>query len=109
MKIKAKTKGYIKKNGKWRARRSTITAEIGGLTPNTSGTNYFDCVDGKTLLVTKTKRRRKVKVKLVSTTQITNIGTPRRFNITVEDNKIYSTHKQGTLIVTKDYYGMPNN
>ncbi|WP_395054064.1 hypothetical protein [Flavobacterium sp.] len=105
----ARTKGYVKRNNKWRVRRSTITAEIGGLTLGTQGANYFDCIDLKTLLVTKTKRRRKVKVKFVSTNAITQVGTPRYFNITVQDNLLYSSHKQGNLLVTRDYFDMPNN
>jgi hypothetical protein len=108
-KIKAKTKGYKKKNGRWRNKRTTIFAGINGLTPTNPGLFFIDCNQPVDLIKYKEKRRKKVKVKYLSTNQIAAIGTPSTFNANIQDNKLYSQHKQGALQVNRDYYDMSNN
>lgn len=108
-KVKAKTKGYIYKRGRWRARRSMITAGIDGAVVRNSGQLFTDCGNVRTVLEEKTKRRRKVKVKVLSGTYIAPVGTPARFNNSVQDNLLFSLHQQGGLLINKDFYDMPVN
>jgi hypothetical protein len=108
-KVKAKTQGYKKKNGKWKRRRLWIAAGINGQTQQASGLRYIDCVSQNELLQHKEKRRRKVKVKATTTTYIPIVGVPQRYNNALQDNKLYSYHKRGNLIVNKDFYDMPEN
>lgn len=106
-KMKAKTKGYKKKNGKWKARRLWIAAGINGATQPEQGLRYIDCASENSVHKFKEKRRRRVKVKTTTTTYIPVAGTPQRFNNALQDNKIFSYHKKGNLIVNKDFYDMP--
>jgi hypothetical protein len=108
-KIIAKTKGYKKRsNGGWKNARTLITAQVGGQTLGSVGEFYTDCMQENTINKDKTKRRRKVKVKIKSITYIPIVGTPARFNNSVEDNKLYSHHKQGALLESKDFYDLQN-
>lgn len=106
-KMKAITKGYKKKNGKWKARRLWIAAGINGATQPEQGLRYIDCASENSVHKFKEKRRRRVKVKTTTTTYIPVAGTPQRFNNALQDNKIFSYHKKGNLIVNKDFYDMP--
>lgn len=108
-KVKSKTKGYKKKNGKWRARRLWIAVGINGQSQSNSGQRYIDCVEENNLHKFKEKRRRRVKVKATTSTYIPIVGVPQRYNNALQDNKLYSYHKKGNLNVNKDFYDMPNN
>jgi hypothetical protein len=79
-KVKAKTKGYKKKNGKWKARRLWIAVGINGETQEESGLSFVDCVYENELHKYKEKRRRRVKVKVTTTNYIPIVGTPQRYN-----------------------------
>lgn len=106
-KVKAKTKGYKRKNGRWKARRLWIAAGINGQSQPDQGLRYIDCAYENGVHKYKEKRRRRVKVKTTTTTYIPVAGTPQRFNNALQDNRIYSYHKKGSLIVNKDFYDMP--
>ena len=106
-KVKAKTKGYKKKNGRWKARRLWIAAGINGQSQLDDGFRYIDCALANKVHKYKEKRRRRVKVKTTTTTYIPVAGTPQRFNNALQDNGIYSYHKRGNLIINKDFYDMP--
>ena len=105
--MKVKTKGYKKKNGKWKARRLWIAAGINGVIQLEHGLLYIDCASENKVHKFKEKRRRRVKVKTTTTTYIPIAGTPQRFNNALQDDKIFSYHKKGNLIVNKDFYDMP--
>ena len=106
-KVKAKTKGYKKKNGKWKARRLWIAAGINGQSQSDQGLRYIDCAIENRVHKYKEKRRRHVKVKTTTTTYIPVAGTPQRFNNALQDDRINSYHKKGSVIVNKDFYDMP--
>lgn len=106
-KVKAKTKGYRKKNGKWKAKRLWIAVGINGQNQPEAGLRFIDCAQQNELHKYKEKRRRKVKVKETSTTYIPIQGVPQRYNNALQDNKLFSFHKKGNLIVNKDFYDMP--
>ncbi|THD30961.1 hypothetical protein [uncultured Flavobacterium sp.] len=108
-KVIAITKGYKKKNGKWRSRRMLIAAGINGLGQNIPGLTYVDCIEERSIRLFEEKKKRKIRVVAKSTTNIAPIGTPRRYNFSLQDNKLFSYHKRGNLIVNKDYYDMPGN
>lgn len=108
-KVKAKTKGYRKKNGKWKAKRLWIAAGINGVNQPNNGATFVDCVQIIEIHKFKEKRRRNVKVKSTTSTYIPIVGTPQRYNNALQDNKLYSYHKKGYLTVNKDFYDMPNN
>lgn len=102
-KIKAKTKGYKKKKGKWKARRTFITAGINAQIIVNPGICLIKCGQENTELKNKEKRRRKVKVKH-SIPQYIGIDPDRKW-LTVKNNAVYGLHKQGqTLIVNLDFY-----
>jgi hypothetical protein len=108
--IVSKTNGYKKKkNGGWKRARLLIAAGINGQIPNVPGSAYIDCIEENNPRHFKEQRRRKVKVVVKSTTNIAPVGTPRRYNFSLQDNKLFSYHKRGNLIVNKDYYDMPGN
>lgn len=106
-KIKAKTKGYRKKNGKWRGRRTWITAGIGGVVVGQPG-NAFDACQSELDPTYKVKERRRRRVK-VKTTINPFVGVlPTLHYFSVKDNKLYSLHKQGqVLIINADFHDMP--
>lgn len=106
-KVKAKTKGYKKKNGGWKARRLWIAAGINGQSQTEAGLSFVDCVYQNELHKYKEKRRRRVKVKVTTTTYIPIVGTPQRYNNALQDDKLFSYHKRGNLIINKDFYDMP--
>lgn len=106
-KVKAKTKGYRRKNGRWRAKRLWIAAGINGQNQIDQGSRFIDCVEENKDHKYKEKCRRRVKVKLNSTTYIPQVGTPQRFNNALQNDKLFSYHKKGSLIVNKDFYDMP--
>lgn len=108
-KVKAKTKGYKKKNGKWKGTRRWIAAGINGQTQQVAGLRFIDCAQEDEVHKYKEKRRRRVKVKVTSSTYIPVVGIPQRYNNALQDNKLFSYHKRGNLIVNKDFYDMPNN
>jgi hypothetical protein len=108
-KIKVKTKGYKWKNGKWRNRRTWVAAGINDINIINPGYRYIDCDFEDPIYKFKEKRRRKAKVKSTTTTYIAPIGIPQRNNNELQDNKLYSYHKQGLLIVNKDFHDMPEN
>lgn len=108
-KIKVKTKGYKWKNGKWRNRRTWVAAGINAEISSNHGLRYIDCIHESEIYKFKEKRRRKAKVKSTTTTYIAVIGVPQRNNNELQDNKLYSYHKQGVIIVNKDFYDMPEN
>lgn len=102
-KIKAKTKGYKKKNGKWRARRTWITAGINAQINSNPGDCFIKCGQDIDVLKHKEKRRRRVKVKH-SIPQYVGIDPERRW-LTIKNNSVYALHKQGqVLIVNHDFY-----
>lgn len=106
--LKARTKGYKRKsNGGWKGTRSLITAAIYGMQPNTAGAAFIDCNQEKVVLEHREKRRRRVKVKATSSTFIAGAGNPTTSNFNVRDNRLFSYHKQGTFVIMKDYYDMP--
>jgi hypothetical protein len=102
-KIKAKTKGYKKKNGKWRASRTWITTGINAQISSNAGTCFINCGQNIEVLKNKEKRRRRVKVKN-SIPQYTGRDPERRW-LTIKNNSVYALHKQGqVLIVNSDFY-----
>lgn len=105
-KIRATTKGYKLKRGKWKKGRTNITASINGINLSTSGIIYVECSKEQELLITKSKKRRRVSIKRKCPEIFYN---DERDSWNVIDDKIYSYHQQGSLIVNKDYYDMPNN
>lgn len=107
-KIKAKTKGYKRKNNKWKAKRTWITAGIDGVVPSSNGVGFDTCSTQVSINNVKEKRRRHVKVK---ETIDTFVGVlPALHYFTVKDNFLYSLHKQAqTLIINRDFYDMPVN
>jgi hypothetical protein len=108
-KIKCKTKGYVKKSGSgWKGKRTWITAGINGSVIGNDGFAFDNCTTSLSKLLIKEKRRRKVKVK---TTIDPFVGVlPTLHYFTIQDNQLYSLHKQGqTLIINKDFYDMSNN
>jgi hypothetical protein len=108
-KIMAKTKGYKKRsNGGWKSARTWITVTVGGQEFKSEGGFYVDCNEKNPAVEESTHRRRKVKVKIKSTTFIPPVGIPTTSNLGVLDNMLYSYHKQGTLIVNQDFYDLPN-
>lgn len=106
-KIKAKTKGYRKKNGKWRCRRTWITAGLGGSDIYSSGNGFDTCDDAIEINKFKEKRRRRVKVKKTIDTFVGVLSDIHYF--TVQNDKLFSFHKKGNLIINKDFYDMPIN
>lgn len=108
-KIKATTKGYKLKRRKWKRRRTNITASINGIDLSISGIIYVNCSKEQELLVTKSRKRRRVSVSRDCPELNTPIRGDKRDSWNVIDDKIYSYHQQGSLIVNKDYYDMPNN
>lgn len=108
-KVKSKTKGYRKKNGRWKSRRLWIAAGINGFSQQDAGLTFVDCIYENEIQKYKEKRRRKVKVKITTTTNIPISGTPQNYNNGMQDDKLYSYHKKGNLIVNKDFYDMPQN
>ncbi|WP_293874437.1 hypothetical protein [Flavobacterium sp.] len=108
-KIKAKTKGYRKKNGRWRARRTWITAGIGGQVVGEPGLAYNAC-DKALDPIYKQKERRRRRVKVKTTISPFNGALPQLQYLSVLENSLFSLHKQGdVLIINKDFYGMPVN
>ncbi|WMI68161.1 hypothetical protein [Mangrovimonas sp. YM274] len=105
--IKVKTKGYKRKNGEWKNRRTWITAGIDGATVGSDGIGYNACqaiIDP--IKKIKEKRRRRVKAKM--TIEPFDGTLPDLQYLSVKDNKLYSLHKQGQiLIINKDFYDMP--
>jgi hypothetical protein len=110
-KIKAKTVGYKKnRRGKWKKKRTWIVAAINAENHTVGGIGFIDCdLATEPIFEEKNKRRKKVKVKKTSVTTIATVGSPNRFNFTLNDNKLYSRHQQGTIFINKDYYDMPEN
>ena len=108
-KIKATTKGYKLKKRKWKRRRTNITASINGINLSTSGIIYVECSKEQELLVTKSKKRRRVSVKRKCPELVGGSTSDVSDSWNVIDDKIYSYHQQGSLITNKDYYDMPNN
>ena len=106
-KIKAKTKGYRKKNGKWRCRRTWITAGLDGYDIYSSGNGFDTCNDAIEINKFKEKRRRRVKVKRTIDTFVGVLSDIHYF--TVQNDKLFSFHKKGNLIINKDFYDMPIN
>ena len=106
-KIKAKTKGYKKKNGRWKARRTWIAAGINGTLQSDQGLTYIDCAYENGVHKYKEKRRRRVKVKTTTSTYIPIQGVPQRYNNALQDNKVFSFHKKGNLTINQDFYDMP--
>lgn len=107
--IKSKTKGYVKRGNKWRSRRLNIAAGICGENPNEVGYVFIDCVDEDSLYKVKEKRRRKVKVKYRSITDMnTYYSPPRRYNFELRDNRLYSFHKVNGNVEKIDFYDYAN-
>ena len=106
-KIKAKTKGYRKKNGKWRCRRTWITAGLDGYDIYSTGNGFDTCNDAIEINKFKEKRRRRVKVKRTIDTFVGVLSDIHYF--TVQNDKLFSFHKKGNLIINKDFYDMPIN
>ena len=106
-KIKAKTKGYRKKNGKWRCRRTWITAGLDVYDIYSTGNGFDTCNDAIEINKFKEKRRRRVKVKRKIDTFVGVLSDIHYF--TVQNDKLFSFHKKGNLIINKDFYDMPIN
>jgi hypothetical protein len=108
-KIKAITRGFHKKNGKWRKRRTWIVAEICGSTMGSDANPLIDCVNPKTEYKIKNKKRRRVKVKVKNTNYIPPVGAPLRSDFTVtETNNVYSRHSQGDFVIMHNYKNLAN-
>lgn len=101
-KISALTVGYKKKNGKWKRRRTWITAGITDLSGTNAGIVHNQCTEIIEVSKIKEKRRRRVKAKIRGDRHNGNALT-----IGIKDNEIYSFHKQAVLNVKRDYYDMP--
>lgn len=99
-KIFASTKGYRKKNGKWKNRRAWVAAAVTNIDATTNGLTYTNCSTEENAYGFKEKRRRKVKVKKTFNYGDTN-------TIGVHDNRVYSYHKKESLSVILDYYDLP--
>jgi hypothetical protein len=110
-KIKAKTVGYKKVRGRWKKRRTWITAGINGEDSNTDGYTFANCTtQSNGLRKVKTKCRRKVKVKFTSLTYNDPLQLPNQNVINLKNNKVFSFHAQGGVLnVNIDYYDMPEN
>lgn len=104
-KVKAKTKGYVKKRGRWKSKRSWITVGIDGTEAYSNGDGYNTCEESISINNIKEKRRRKVKVKEVIDPFVGVLSDLHYF--TVDDNKLFSLHKQGGLLINRDFYDMP--
>jgi hypothetical protein len=100
-KISAMTIGYKKVNGKWKRRRTNITAGITDINGVSAGFVYNDCSTRFEIMEIKERYRRRVKVKVRGATY--NGGN---LIIGIKDNNVYSFHKQDGLNVKKDYYDM---
>ncbi|MEZ0007563.1 hypothetical protein ABH942_002945 [Flavobacterium sp. 28YEA47A] len=106
--IVSKTNGYKKKrNGGWTRARLWIAAGINGQTRNVPGSAYIDCIGENNPHRFKEKRKRKVRVVAKSVNNISILG--QTYNFSLQDNKLFSYHKRGNLIINKDYYDMPDN
>ena len=106
-KIRATTKGYKLKKGKWKRRRTDITASIGAVDSNTNGFIYVECNKEQELLKTKSKKRRRVSVEKKCPDLIS--VNDKLDSWSIIDNKIYSFHQQVNFNVSKDFYDMPND
>ena len=108
-KIKAKTKGYKKRNGKWRGGRTTIAAGLFGSEPSTAGLRNIDCVKPQAVNEYNIGRQRRIKVIVKKGSPYIPLGFPTNYNNGVQDNKLFSYHSQANLFVNKDFYDMPEN
>ena len=105
-KIKAKTKGYKRKNGKWKGTRTEINVGFFGQIPYTYGFAYNTCNGAeKTIRKEKPKRRRHVRTKY--TIPRYDGLLPQLQYWSIKNNKIYSYHKRGGVEVNVDFYDMP--
>lgn len=102
-KISALTKGYKKKNGRWKKRRTWITAGVTDISGSYNGHIFNDCQKDFEIRKTKERRRRRVKVKIRG-----DRFEGGNLMIGIEPKGVYSYHKQGILDVKRDYYEMPN-
>lgn len=105
-KIFASTKGYIKKRGGWKLRKSWISAGITDSNGIYAGSIFNQCTTDFPLYANKTKRRKKVKTKI--TGNYFENPTSNSLKIGIKDNKVFSYHKQGTIDKKDDYYDMPS-
>ena len=95
------------KKGKWKRRRTDITASIGAVDSNTNGFIYVECNKEQELLKTKSKKRRRVSVEKKCPDLIS--VNDKLASWSIIDNKIYSFHQLVNFNVSKDFYDMPND
>lgn len=100
-KISALTVGYKKKNGKWKRRRTWITAGVTGNNGTNNSIVYHNCGTAYEKHKAKERRRRRVKAKIRG----------HQFDggsliIGVKPQKAYGYHKQGSIDLKLDYYDM---
>jgi hypothetical protein len=106
-KIFSSTKGYIKKRGKWKLRRTLITAGITDISGYNDGLVYNQCTTEFKAFKVKEARRKKVKVKIKG--DYFQNPTYNSLKIGIHDDKLYSYHKQGVININDDFYDMPNS
>lgn len=100
-KISALTVGYKKKNGKWKRRRTTITAGITGVSGTNNCVLYQKCGIAFEKHKVKERKRRRVKAKIRG-----HKYKGESLIIGVKPQKAYSYHKQGSINLKLDYYDM---
>lgn len=96
----AKTKGYVKKKGKWKNRRTNITIGITGKASqkNIDGKVYIGGCEVSPFVIKKNARTKKKKK---IDTQTGTFGS----YLYVKKGKIYAYHEQGNFKFTVDFYG----
>lgn len=106
-KISALTVGYKKKNGKWKRRRTTITAGVTGVYGTNNSLLYIDCTVPLEKYKVKERKRRRVKAKIRGHRFTNDAGAHlENFKIGVKPQSAYSYHKQGAINLKLDYYDM---
>ena len=97
------TVGYKKKRGKWRRRRTWITAGVTSINGTGDATFYYKCQKPYNLSKIKEKRRRRVKAKIRGARYENDAGEQI---MGIQSQKVYGIHRQGGLHLTLDFYDM---
>lgn len=97
------TVGYKKKRGKWRRRRTWITAGVTSINGSGDATFYYQCQKPFNLSKIKEKRRRRVKAKIRGARYGYDAGDEV---MGIKSQKVYGIHRQGGLHLTLDFYDM---
>lgn len=102
-KASALTVGYKKKRGKWRRRRTWITAGVTAVDGTGDALFYYQCSKPINQVKLKERRRRRVKAKIRGARYGHNAGDEV---LGVMSQKVYGIHKQGSIDLKLDYYEM---